>query len=113
LGFLNDDEWTASFVRGQSNRKVGPRAIAQKLASKGVRGEKLEQALENSWNPSEQKALITSLLKSRYAKKNLSDFKERQKVIASLMRKGFDFSAIMGCLKSVSFNSCAWDMGEE
>lgn len=99
LGFLNDEEWTASFVRSQSNRKVGPRAIAQKLASKGVRGEKLEQALEGSWDVNEQKKLITGLLKSRYAKRNLSDYKEKQKVVASLIRKGFDLSAIMNCLQ--------------
>jgi SOS response regulatory protein OraA/RecX len=66
LGFINDAEWTASFVRTQKTRKVGPRAIAQKLAKKGVRGEDLDQALEGSWNQEEQRSLIIALLKSRY-----------------------------------------------
>lgn len=94
-GFLNDQEWSASFVRTQTSRKVGPRAIAQKLASKGIKGDVLDTALEKSWDCDTQKKLILSLLKSRYAKRNLNDFKEKQKVIASLVRKGFDFSIIL------------------
>lgn len=98
LRFINDEEWAASFVRSQSSRKVGPRAIAQKLAQKGVRGEKLELALEKSWDVNDQKTMILSLLKSKYAKKDLTDFKEKQKVVASLIRKGFDLSVIFSCI---------------
>lgn len=104
LGFINDQEWAASFVRSQSNKKMGPRAIAQKLASKGVRGEKLEAALEKSWDSSEQKQLILQLLKSRYAKRDLSDFKERQKVVAALVRRGFDVSTILNCMGKLEFD---------
>ncbi len=103
LGFINDEEWAASYVRSQNNKKVGPRAIAQKLANKGVRGEKLEQALEKSWDPNEQKALIGSLLKSKYARRDLSDFKEKQKVVASLIRRGFDMNIIFKCLNYSEF----------
>ena len=103
LGFVNDEEWAASYVRSQNNKKVGPRAIAQKLAHKGVRGERLEQALEKSRDPEEQKILIQSLLKSKYAKRNLSDFKEKQKVIASLVRRGFDMNIIFTCLNYSEF----------
>jgi regulatory protein len=98
LGILNDEEWAASFVRGQTNRKTGPRAIAQKLASKGIRGEQLEKALEGAWDGEKQKGCIESLLKSRYGKRNLADYKERQKVISSLVRKGFDLSIVLECL---------------
>lgn len=96
LGFLNDEEWTASFVRSRSRRN-GPRAIAQKLISKGIRGKQLEDALRGEWNIEKQKGLISALLETRYAKRNVTDFKERQKVISSLMRKGFDLSIIMNC----------------
>lgn len=95
IGFVNDTEWAASFVRSQSGRKMGPRAIAQKLAKKGVRGKILEEALEKSWDSGEQETLIQQLLKSRYAKKNLKDLKERQKVVASLVRRGFDLNVIL------------------
>jgi regulatory protein len=100
LGFLNDREWSASFVRMQTSRKVGPHVIAKKLASKGIKGEELEKALEKSWNSDSQKKQILSLLKTRYAKRNLTDFKEKQKVIASLVRKGFKLSIILDIIQT-------------
>lgn len=99
LRFLNDEEWTASFVRSQAARKMGPRAIAQKLFHKGVKGKELEKALEHSWGMDEQKSLIRGLLQKKYAKRNLEDYKERQKVVAALVRKGFEFSAILESIK--------------
>lgn len=92
LGLLNDKEWTESYVRVQAARKMGPRAIAQKLAAKGMRNCK---ALEGIWDVDEQKNSIKHLLKTRYSKRNLKDARERQKVIASLARRGFDLSAIL------------------
>jgi regulatory protein len=103
LRFLNDEEWTASFVRIQSSRKMGPRAIAQKLFYKGVKGKELEKALENSWGMDDQKSLIMELLQKKYAKRNLEDYKERQKVVAALVRKGFEFPAIQECIRNVEF----------
>lgn len=99
LGFLNDSEWTSSFVRGRSGR-YGPRSIAQKLASKGIRGEELEEALKGEWDREKQKKCVTHLLQTRYGKRNLSVYKEKQKVIASLIRKGFDLSIIIDSLNS-------------
>lgn len=98
LGVLNDEEWTASFVRFQSRRKMGPRAIAQKLASKGVRGESLDKAVEEARLGGDQKETILQLLETRYCKRNLSDPKERKKVIASLVRRGFDLPLIFSTL---------------
>jgi len=95
LGFLNDKEWSSSFVRVQSSKKMGPRAIAQKLAAKGIKGEALEEALEGSWEPDHQKSLLLNLLNTRYANRNFSDFKEKNKVVAALMRKGFELPIIL------------------
>jgi SOS response regulatory protein OraA/RecX len=97
LGVLNDKEWAASFARGQTRKKVGPRAIVQKLANKGVRGENLKEAVEDSWDPIQQQTMILDLLKTRYSKRDLSDFKERKKVISSLVRRGFDLTHIFAC----------------
>jgi len=99
LGYLNDAEWTKSFVRQQSAKKMGPRAIAQKLAFKGLPKEEVEAALGVAKNPSQQKESIVKLLSTRYRQRNLTDYKERQKVAASLMRRGFDFSIILDCLR--------------
>ena len=94
-GYLNDEEWTASYVRGQIARKRGPKAIVQKLAHKGISEEQAHSALESASGADQQKQAIAKLIQTRYASRNLSDFKERQKVIASLARRGFDLSIIL------------------
>lgn len=92
LGYLNDEEWVERFVQRQVRRKLGPRAIAHKLAAKGFRD--VSSVLDECNDEETQQSLIRELLATRYAKYNLSDFKERQKVVASLVRRGFSLSTI-------------------
>lgn len=102
LGYLNDATWTTGFVRQQTERKLGPRAIAQKLTNKGFGREEIEEAMEplkGSSGEEVQMDAIVALLNSKYKKKNLGDFKEKQKVVASLARRGYDFSLILKALK--------------
>lgn len=95
LGYLNDQEWIASFIRVQSQRKMGPRAIARKLASKGLSAGQVETTLRESQTTDDQKHSIKQLLSKRYRMRNLSDFKERKKVVAALVRRGFDLSLVL------------------
>lgn len=97
LGYLNDEEWLRAFVQGQLSRKKSHIAIVAKLLAKGVPAEKRKELLENL-EPSTE--AITDLLKSKYAKRNLADFKERQKVIAALARRGFRFEDIMAAVET-------------
>lgn len=92
LGYLNDREWIAAFLRQKS--REGPRLLAAKLRAKGLPEEMIFEALASHKNPAEEQNQLLSLLKTRYRTKNLTDFKEKQKVIASLARKGFDISSI-------------------
>lgn len=90
-GFLSDDEWIQSFVRVQQARRVGPKRIVQKLCQKGISFERAESAVQSCT----QKESIAHLLKTRHVKANFNDHKDKQKVIASLLRKGFEFDAIL------------------
>lgn len=98
-GYLNDVEWTNGFVQQQLSRKLGPRAIASKLMNKGLPKEQIEDSLQLMGSESQQKDSIVQLLATKYKKRNLADFKEKQKVIASLARRGFNFSLIMEVLR--------------
>lgn len=91
-GIINDQDWVSGFIRRQSERKVGPKAIAQKLMGKGVHVE-IDSDVEK------QKEMVVQLLATRYSRRNLSDFRERQKVIASLLRRGFEWEVVLSCLK--------------
>lgn len=99
LGYLNDNEWLDGFVRGQLSKKRGPQAIASKLYQKGFSREKIQAVVAALKDGHSQIDHIRDLLKSKYKKKDLSDYKEKQKVIASLARRGFSFDDILAALK--------------
>jgi regulatory protein len=99
-GYLNDQEWTRSFVRSQLARKVGPRSIAQKLAFKGIDKEQVAAALQQEDGCGQENAIAT-LLSTKYRQRNLTDYKERGKVIGALMRRGFDLDEILKACKKV------------
>lgn len=98
LGYINDKEWLASFIRGAKAKKQGPLLIIQKLLSKGFCKETIKEALALEDSEEERKTRIMTLLLTRYKNLDLNDFKERQKVIGSLIRKGFSFEEIIDTL---------------
>lgn len=97
-GYLKDEEWAASFVRVQLSKKVGLRTIAQKLAMKGLSQHQIEEALQHQSSDTQQKEAIVQLMTTRYRKYDPQDFKQKQKLIAALARRGFDFSLILECV---------------
>lgn len=93
LGYLNDREWIEGTIRSLLRRKYGPKAIAYKLSMKGIPEDEFSEFIEKTAeNQSEQ---ITLLLESKYRLRDLTDFKERQKVIAAVLRKGFSLSEVI------------------
>ncbi len=97
-GYLNDEEWIERFVKGQILRHNGPQMIIYKLMSKGISQKKAGEWIEKILNDDDAKKSIQHLLETKYKKRNLSDFKEKQKVIAALARKGFDLETIRSTL---------------
>lgn len=100
LGYLNDQEWTKSFVRVQAQKKMGPKAIVAKLAARGISPELFEEYLKDITAEKDQRTLICELLATKYRKRNISDFRERQKVVAALLRRGFEMREVLGALKA-------------
>ncbi len=92
-GLVNDKDWIDGFI-GRNLRKEGPKALYLKLKGKGVPEELIAASLQLHEEQSPQGERIRALLESKYRNRDLSSFKERQKVIASLMRKGFEFEEI-------------------
>jgi len=101
LGYLNDTAWLASFVRVQRARRYGSRTIALKLMQKGFSKEQIAAALASD-DPADEGAAIQKLLESRYRSRDLKNPRERQKVVASLMRRGFSLDLIFKTLKFVN-----------
>lgn len=98
LGYINDADWIESFVRVQLSRKKGPDAILNKLRAKGIPLDAAKAALEAFSTPESLRENIQTLLSTKYRSRDLTDYKEKQKVIASLIRKGFAFDDILSSL---------------
>ncbi|MBA3957945.1 MAG: regulatory protein RecX [Parachlamydiaceae bacterium] len=98
-GYLNDEVWLDAFVRGLLSKKLGPRAMMYKLRLKGVSQSDAERILESSDNPEACQERIAKLVATRYRTRDLTDYHEREKVIAALMRKGFNLDDVQAVLK--------------
>lgn len=112
LGYINDEEWIEGFIRVQMIKKIGPKAIQQKLQAKGISSESISHLLEKYTSPQTQQEQIQQLLNTRYKSRDLTDYKQKQKVIASLLRKGFDYevvrNTIMEWLIDFFCTKCTW-----
>ena len=96
LGYLNEESWLDSFLAGCARKKLGPQAIGQKLYQKGYSQAQIE-AIVGRLDPS---AGLEQLLATKYRNRDLGDWKERQKVIASLCRKGFGIEEILNAIRA-------------
>ena len=95
LGYLNDNEWIERFIRLQTLKKQGPKTIFQKLKAKGLNDDQIIPILEDHTSPESQQEQITALLNGKYKSRDTTDYNQKQKVIASLLRKGFEFEQIL------------------
>jgi regulatory protein len=98
MGVLDDDSWLQSFMRTQQKR-YSLRFILNKLHAKGFSSETIQRLAIDWKNPDEELQAIQHLIRTRYRSKDLKDYKSRQKVIASLARKGYAFDQIQTALK--------------
>ncbi len=98
LGYVNDDSWAEAFIRQQRQLKKGRLFIASKLRRKGFSTEQVDAWLSEQHQDYSEDAAIRKLLSTKYHKRNLQDFKEKNKVIASLVRKGFSLNDVLKAL---------------
>lgn len=99
LGYVDDAQWLASFVRSQRAKRYGKRTIALKLMQKGFSHDDISHALAEEGE--DEETAIRHLLQNRYRSRDMRDPRERQKVIASLARRGFSFATIQKILASL------------
>lgn len=99
LGYLNDEEWIERFVKAQQGRHMGPQMIICKLMNKGISHKDAQRYIEKLSDHADTQKSIQHLLKTKYKNRNISDYREKQKVFAALARKGFDGEAIKTALR--------------
>ncbi len=94
LGYLNDQAWIHYFINSHLRRGIGPKIILMKLKLKGLPEALIQTELTLLAPLENQLTAISNWLTKRF---RLRDFnkKEKDKAMAALLRKGFDFSSII------------------
>lgn len=98
-GYLNDRDWAEGAVRGCQRKGQGAHRIRAFLRSHRIAEAVIEEVLPQE---DEEEKRLAALLENRYHSRDLSLPSERQKVAASLYRKGFSPDAIWRAIKEES-----------
>lgn len=90
-GYLNDADFAEHWAAARISKSVGSRRIRMELRQKGVSQEEIDIALSSI----DEDDLLSGAIKAaeKAARgKDLSSAPDRQKVLAALARRGYDFS---------------------
>lgn len=99
-GYINDKEFAEHWAASRTSKGLGFHRIRMELRKKGVDQEQIDDVLSQV----DEEDLIASAIKSAQKAcrgKNMNDPADRQKVIAALARRGFDFSTARAALEKI------------
>lgn len=101
--YINDADFAAQWTMARTSRGVGSRRIRMELLQKGIDVSEIDQALDSI----DEEEMLNSALKmaQKAAKgKNIADPADRQKVLAALARRGYDFTTARRALQILMEN---------
>ncbi|MBO5534719.1 MAG: regulatory protein RecX [Clostridia bacterium] len=101
LGYLDDSVYASSFARQRSSLGYGENRIRQELRMKGIPEEEVQAAI-GELSGDVQNERIRKAAEKAARGKDLSSFKDRQRVKAALARRGFDFESIDAVLTEMA-----------
>jgi regulatory protein len=105
-GYLNDAKYAAAYSAfRRDNEKYGRRRVITDLKIKGVVGEVLEKAVEDSFAEVDDEKQARGYLQRKRVKKP-TDQKQAARIFRQLMRAGFSSKTIFKILRN-------WDVDEE
>ena len=99
-GYLNDSDFAANWTTSRSAKGLGTRRIRMELRQKGIDQETIDAALAEL-DDSDILASAVQAARKAMRGKNLSSASDRQKIIAALARRGFDFSISKQALQHI------------
>lgn len=90
-GYLNDTDFAEHWAASRSNKGIGARRIRMELRQKGVSQEEIDAALSAVDDDDVMQGALKIAEKAARGK-DLSSPSDRQKILAALARRGYDFS---------------------
>ena len=105
-GYLNDAKYAATYsTLRRDNEKFGRRRVVTELKARGVHGEVIDKAVDETFvEVNEEKQAREFLRRKRLQKPR--DNKDTARIFRQLMRAGFGAKTIFGILRK-------WDVDEE
>lgn len=96
-GYINDKRYVENYIAFKASKK-SRKQIEQLLKEKGIDSDIIESALEAYYGDSSEceEGLILSMLKKKYGNIPMEelDYKQKQKMMAYMYRKGFSMDTI-------------------
>ena len=103
LGYINDEEYAAKYADYLIHRKKhGIFRAKREMLMKGLDREIVESALAK-FSSEEIDEELTELIEKRYSAK-ISDFDDRRRTTAALVRRGYNFGEVRRCIEYVLQN---------
>lgn len=94
--YIDDYRFACQYIRYKQNSKSA-RQLSQELMQKGVDRELIEEAIQEEYTVNDRDKIMQLLEKKKYDSSS-KDYKEKNRIIAFLMRRGFDAEDIRYCM---------------
>ena len=104
FGYINDSNYARRFINNRKEKK-SKKEIYALLCNKGLSKELITEAMEECYDTEDSKnAIIELLRKKKYDPETVTE-KEKQKIVAFLIRKGFSYHDIRQVVQVSEWNA--------
>ena len=104
FGYINDAEYTRSFIENRKEKK-SKKEIYAALCQKGLPKDLIETALEECYADDDSIAAIEAIVRKKKFDPKSTDYKEMQKMMGYLVRKGFRYDDIRRVIQVSEWNA--------
>ncbi|MCD8014377.1 MAG: recombination regulator RecX [Lachnospiraceae bacterium] len=103
--YIDDQRYARNYLESHASSK-SMRQMEQELLAKGIEKEIIRQAVSEMELPDEEEQIL-ALLKKKHYNPTDEDTAVRQKLIAYLMRRGYQYSDIIHAMNRIETLDCA------
>ena len=104
FGYVNDSNFAKRFVDCRKEKK-SKKEIYAALCNKGLSREMIDEAFEECYDRSDSRNAISELLRKKKYSPETATEKDKQKIFAFLMRKGFSYEDIRQVVQVSEWNA--------
>lgn len=104
FGYINDADYARNFVESRKDRKSKKELYAQ-MIQKGLDKDVIEQAFLECYEKEDARDAIVELLRKKKYDPETADWKDTQKILGFLTRKGFGYDDIRQVIQVSEWNA--------